>query len=290
MFLTYLAAVVMALGVRHPASPTYEAEIERWRQARVASLTADDGWLTVAGLFWLKEGANTVGTAAGSDFVLPAGSAREHLGTFYFSHGQTRFEAAPGATVALNGTPAASATLKPDTSGKPDLLQVNALTMFVIQRGDRYGIRLRDKASEMRRHFTGLHYFPVDEAYRVVARWVPYEPPKQIPVPNILGQTEMETCPGYVEFTLNGRALRLDPVVEGDQLFLIFRDLTSGQETYPSGRFLYANLPEDGQVQLDFNKAYNPPCAFTPFATCPLPPAGNALPIRIEAGELSYGH
>jgi uncharacterized protein len=162
--------------------------------------------------------------------------------------------------------------------------------MFVIQRGKRFGIRLRDRNSEMRKNFTEIKYFPISEAYRVKARFVPSNPPKMISVPNILGETSDEPSPGYAEFTLRGHACRLTPVTEGDQLFFIFKDLTSGKETYPPGRFLYTDMPKNGEVVLDFNKAYNPPCAFTPYATCPLPPAENRLPIRIEAGELRYGH
>jgi uncharacterized protein (DUF1684 family) len=160
----------------------------------------------------------------------------------------------------------------------------------VIERGNRYGIRLKDKNSELRKAFTGLKYFPPLEEYRVKARFVPYDPPKMIPVPNILGQVDEEPSPGYVVFMLNGRECRLDPVTEGDSLFFIFKDLTSGKETYPPGRFLNTEMPQNGEVVLDFNQAYNPPCAFTPYATCPLPPEQNKLPIAIEAGELRYGH
>jgi len=272
------------------SAKTYQEEIEAWRKRRVAALQADDGWLTVAGLFWLKNGKNTVGTDPGNDIVLPAGSAPGRVGVFEFANGAITFEATADVNVAIDGKPATGATLTPDTSGSPTLLTINNLTMFVIKRGDRFGIRLRDKSSEMRRHFTEIHYFPVEESSRVRAKWVPYEPAKSIAIPNILGQTEMKSCPGRVEFTLAGHPLSLEPVVEGHRLFFIFKDLTSGRETYPPGRFLYADMPEDGEVVLDFNKAVNPPCAFTPFATCPLPPEQNRLDVRVEAGELRYGH
>jgi len=271
-------------------APSYKAEIEHWREQREARLKADDGWLTVAGLFWLKEGKNSVGADKSASIVLPPGSAPASLGEFDFHDGQTTFHAASGANVTVNGQSAITAVLKPDTSGQPDVLQVNALTMFVIQRGKRFGIRLKDKNSPMRQAFTGLKYFPPDERYRVTAKFLPCNPPKMIPIPNILGKTEVEASPGYVEFQLNGQTFRLDPVMEGDSLFFIFKDLTSGKETYPPGRFLNAPMPKDGEVVLDFNQAYNPPCAFTPYATCPLPPKQNQLPVRIEAGELRYGH
>jgi len=272
------------------STPSYKAEIEQWRHEREARLKSDGGWLTVAGLFWLKEGENTVGDGPFNSIVLPKGSAPASAGIFDFHNEQTQFHAAPGVHVLVNGNPATSATLKPDTAGAPDTIQVGDLTMFVIMRGKRFGIRLKDKNSEMRKAFTGLRFFPPDERYRVRAKFVPYNPPKMIPVPNILGETGEEASPGYVEFTLNGHAVKLDPVTEGDTLFFIFKDLTSGKETYPSGRFLNTPMPENGEVTLDFNKAYNPPCAFTPYATCPLPPKENQLGIRIEAGELRFGH
>ena len=271
-------------------TPSYKAEIEQYRQKREAGLKADGGWLTVSGLFWLNEGVNTVGTDKSKTIVLPEGSAPGSVGVFEFHDGQTIFRADPGVKVTVNGAPATSATLKPDTAGAPGVLQVNDLTMFVIKRGQRFAIRMKDKNSPMRRHFTGLKFFPPDERYKVTARFVPYTPPKMIPLPNILGETEQEASPGYVEFTLNGHPCRLDPVTEDDTLFFIFKDLTAGKETYPSGRFLNTPMPVNGEVTLDFNKAYNPPCAFTPYATCPLPPQQNILAIRVEAGELRYGH
>jgi uncharacterized protein (DUF1684 family) len=242
------------------------------------------------GLFWLKHGDNTVGADPGSDVALPKGSAPPKVGVFDLHDGITSFQAASGSRVTLNGQPATSGALTHDSSGAPDVLQVNNLTMFVIERGGRYAIRLKDANSEMRKAFKGLKYYPPREEYRVIARFVPYDPPKTIPVPNILGQVEQTPSPGYVTFTLNGRECRLDPITEGDTLFFIFKDLTSGKETYPPGRFLNTEMPKNGEVVLDFNKAYNPPCAFTPYATCPLPPEENKLSIAIEAGELRYGH
>jgi len=290
MLYSFLSIISLSVLFLQVSETSYNAEINRWRHDREAGLKADGGWLTVAGLFWLKDGKNTVGTDKTSDIVLPAGSAPASVGAFTFHDGQTRFEAAPGVRAMVDGKSAISAVLKSDSAGEPDVLQVYDLTMFVIQRGKRYGIRLKDKNSEMRKAFTGLKFFPADESYRVKAKFVPYNPPKMIPIPNILGETEEEASLGYVEFTLNGHPCRLDPVTEGESLFFIFKDLTSGKETYPPGRFLNTEMPKDGEVTIDFNKAYNPPCAFTPFATCPLPPKQNQLAVRIEAGELRYGH
>jgi len=272
------------------ADASYVQQIEQWRARREARLKADDGWLTVAGLFWLNDGDNTAGTSPGCDIALPPGSAPGRIGVFHFHGGRTSFRAAEGAAVAVNGKPVRTAELKSDTDKDgPDMVAINALTMFVIQRGDKYGIRMRDRNSEYRRHFTGLHWFPVRPEYRVTARFVAYPEPKNIPIANILGQTEPTPSPGYLVFTLNGVEARLGAVLEDDSLFLIFRDQTAGKTTYGAGRFLNAEMPKDGAVVLDFNEAYNPPCAFTPYATCPLPPPQNRLPIAIEAGEMKYG-
>ena len=290
MLISKVLVAVLTLAILPADEASYRAQIEKWRQQHEENLKAEDGWLTVSGLFWLKDGESTIGTGPGNNFVLPPGSAPEKVGTFNFHDGKTVFQAAPGVAVTVNGKPAATASLTADSAGPPGVLGIGGLSMFVIQRGNRFGVRLKDKDSQARRKFTGLHWFPIAEEYRVTAKFVPYTPPKKIAVPNILGDVEQEDSPGYVEFTLKGQQCRLDPVSAGDVLFFIFRDQTAGKETYPSGRFLYANLPQNGEVILDFNEAVNPPCAFTPYATCPLPPAQNHLPVRIEAGELRYGH
>jgi uncharacterized protein (DUF1684 family) len=286
--MTRLIISVLATASAFADMP-YQATIEQWRQQREANLKADDGWLTVAGLIWLKDGANTTGTAPSSDILLPRGPAK--VGVFHFHNGKTIFHPALGAAILVNGKPATQAAdLKPDSDGRPDQLTFDGLTMFVIHRGNRYAIRLKDTASKFRKDFTALQWFPVDPTYRVTAKFVAYKTPTLLAVPNILGETEQEPSPGYVLFTLRGHEFRLDPVLEDNQLFFIFHDETSGKETYAPGRFLYSDLAKDGQVILDFNKAYNPPCAFTPFATCPLPPKQNRLAVRIEAGERKYGN
>ena len=279
-----------ATGGSAPAD--YRTEIESWRKAREERLKSDTGWLTVAGLFWLKEGDNTFGSDLSSDIVLPAGSSPASVGVLKHQAGVTKLEVRPGVTVTLDGQPVTARELRPDSSGSPDIIAINDLTLHVIHRGERYAIRLRDKNSKMRKEFTALSWYPVKESYRVTARFVANDPPRQIPVPNIIGIVEPMPSPGYAVFSLDGREVRLNPVLEepgADQLFYIFSDATNGAESYPSGRFLYSDMPKDGVVVLDFNKAYTPPCAFTPYATCPLPPEENRLPVRIEAGELKYG-
>ncbi len=282
-FLACVIALAAAAG-----QTSYRSEIESWRQRAERSLTSDEGWLTVTGLFWLKEGANRFGTDPSNEIVLPAGSAPAKAGVFEFAGGKIVLRAGAGVAATVNGKPASIRGLRPDNDGSPDVVGLGRLKMLVIRRGDRFGIRLKDADSRFRRQFTGRKWFPVKEAWRIEARWVPYDPPKEIPVLNVVGITEKQRCPGQAVFSAGGRTVRLEPLNEAGQLFFIFKDRTSGKETYPAGRFLYAAVPKDGKVALDFNRAYNPPCAFTPYATCPLPPRQNSLPVRIEAGELTY--
>lgn len=283
-----LVAVVLMAGGSLFAQTTYKAGIEQWRKEREANLRKDSGWLTVAGLFWLKNGENRAGTAAINEIALPPQSAPARVGSFLFRNGKTVFTAESGVEVSAAGKPVRTLEMKPDVPGPADTITIGALSMLVIRRGDRYAIRLRDSNSSFRKQFSGLHWFDVDEAWRIRAKWVPYNPPKKVGVLNIIGITEPAICPGYASFRLAGKEFRLEPTAEDDQLFFVFRDLTAGKETYPSGRFLYAAAPSDGYVILDFNKAYNPPCAFTPYATCPLPSPQNRLQVRIPAGELVY--
>lgn len=252
------------------ADANYRAGIEQWRRSAEQSLRAPDGWLSVAGLYWLKEGENRV--------ELPEGASGVKEIIFRFHDGRT--------TALVPGQPPRE--LKPDTSGKPDTLTLGSVSMFVIRRGDRFGIRLKDTNSRFRKNFTGRKWYPVKEEYRIQASFEPYQPPKMIWIPNVLGQKEQMPSPGRVVFTWKGQQASLEPVSSGKQLWFIFKDRTSGKETYPGGRFLYAPLPEGGRVILDFNRAENPPCAFTPYATCPLPPRQNWLGVRIEAGELTH--
>jgi uncharacterized protein (DUF1684 family) len=269
----WLISAGLILGGTLLAVSAYQSEIAEWQKGRASSLQAEGGWLSVAGLFWLHEGSNPFGRDASSEIVLPDGAAR--AGAFDLRNGKV--------TVNMDGA------VREVKSDSPDSVKVGRLSLFVIQRGDKIGIRLRDPESQFRREFHGLEYFPVKEELRVTAKFV--AEPRKIPILNVLGQTDADECPGYVTFQLHGREWKLYPIIEepGDKrLFFIFRDETAGKETYPAGRFMYTPLPQDGKVVLDFNMAYNPPCAFTPYATCPLPPPENKLAVRIEAGEKKY--
>jgi uncharacterized protein (DUF1684 family) len=269
----------------------YLQEIQKWRESYEADLKQDNSWLALAGLFWLKDGENRFGSWSDNGIVLPAGSAPEAAGTFLFHEGKTTLTPGRGVPLMLNGEPVRSETLvKPDSSGNPDRVTLGRLSMIVIQRGERYGIRLWDNGNPARREFRGTQWFPVKESYRVSAQFHAYPEPKVIPILNILGDTEPNPSPGFATFEMDGKPCRLEPVLEDNQLLFMFKDATSGKQTYPAGRFLYSDLPKDGKVVLDFNKAHNPPCAFTSYATCPLPPRQNHLPVAVEAGEQNHEH
>lgn len=289
------------------ADPAYRGEIEEWRAKRLAGLIREDGWLSLVGLWWLEPGANAAGSAAGSRVALPP-PAPAVAGSFAVTEGRVSFAPAPGVEgVAAVGeaadggdptlaplAPGAGVELVSDVAkGGPTVLALGSLRFFVIDRDGRLGVRVKDLESPARREFAGLEYFTIDPSWRLEARFEPYDPPKKIPVPNVLGTVSDEDSPGAVVFTRDGATYRLDAIAESGEsdLFLVFGDKTNGHETYGGGRFLYTDPPgPDGGVVVDFNRAYNPPCAFTEFATCPLPPPDNKLPIRVEAGEKKYAH
>lgn len=274
-----------------PGAPSYKEEIREWQAGRAKGLLRDTGWLTLTGLFWLDEGESSVGSGAASQIRLPEGKTPETAGTLTRSGRSVTLTTAPGAFVTVEGNPVGTIEMKPDTSGAPTIAEVGPVQFFVIERGDRVGVRVRDREHPALTSFRGLEYFPTDPKWRVEARLEPYTPPKQIPILNIVGIVEPLPSPGALVFEIDGKEYRLDPILEegSDELFVIFADETSGGETYGAGRYLYAQPPgPDGKTILDFNKAYNPPCAFTEFATCPLPPRQNRLLIRLEAGEKAY--
>lgn len=287
-----VAPLFLAAFGATPRADEYETTIRKWREARETRLKSDDGWLTVAGFYWLEEGENTMGTDPSSAIVLPKGSAPANIGVITYKGGTASFKAAPGAQVTSDGKPVTEMVLRDDTAETTDVLAIESLKFFVIARDKRHAVRLRDLKSPQRTDFTGLKWYPIDPAWKVEAEFVPYDPPKTLKVPNILGWVEEQPCPGYAVWKRDGKEIRLEPVLsdDGKELFFIFKDATSGKETYPAGRFLYASMPTEGKVTLDFNKAYTPPCAFTPHATCPLPPENNRLTASIAAGERDYAH
>jgi uncharacterized protein len=248
----------------------YRTEIERWRTAEETSLRADNGWLTLAGLEWLKPGDNRI--------PMPQGAP--DFGVFELTGGKVTLHPPDGGPVEM----------RTDASGRPTTVNRGSYSITIIERGKRIGVRIRNGKNAALAEFQGMRWFPVQESYRVVARWEAYEKPRTISIVNVLGDVSEERSTGRARFTIAGREYSLEPTDQGGSLFFVFADETSGKETYGGGRFLYADRPKDGAVVLDFNKAVNPPCAFTPFATCPLPPKQNRLPVRIEAGELAQPH
>lgn len=283
-------ALTLALG--QSSSPAdYRAEIEKYRAERLAELKDDHGFLTLAGLYWLKPGVNTAGRDKKNDVVLPP-KAPVKLGVFTLTDGKVFFTADPAATVTSEGKPITSREMSFEWREQRAVVSGD-LHMFPIKRGDQVAIRLRDLKSEKRANFPGLTYYPLSPAHRVVATFIPHATPKKIPILNVIGQMLDMESPGVVAFTINGRKLQLDAVYEDERrldLFFIFTDPTSRDTTYQAGRYLHAPLPKDGTVIVDFNKAYSPPCAFNEFATCPLPPKQNRLAVRIEAGERRPPH
>jgi len=259
-------------------SSPYTDSLRQWQQQRDKALRSENGWLTLVGLFWLKPGDNTIGSAASNDFLLPKGSAPEHAGTLRLLGDEVTF-------IEPNGS---ARPLHYKEEEKPDVVQTGSVSFFIIKRSDKLGIRAKDSNAPALKHFAGMKYFPINTALRFEAKFTPDV--KKIPILNILGQTDLEESPGVVEFTYQGKQYRLRPIYEGKTLFFLFKDPTNKVNTYQAGRMLNTPLPENGKVDLDFNRSYNPPCTFTPYATCPLPPRENALPFAVEAGEMRYGN
>ncbi|HKR75280.1 MAG TPA: DUF1684 domain-containing protein [Rhodanobacter sp.] len=300
-FLIALISGVATVSAAETPS-TYPHEIQQWRAARVARLTAPDGWLSLIGLEWLHEGANRVGSAADNDIVLKAGPA--HLGTVTLAaDGAASIALAKDGGATVDGKSVAEAVLVDDmhaaAGAAPTTVRFGNANFYVIERDGRKALRVKDTDAEARRDFSGIDYFPIDPSWRIEADWVPFVPAHELEIGTAIGTIDKVSVPGKAVFQRDGHTFELLPYQEepGGELFFVLADRTSGRETYGAARFLYAALPaggidKPGKVVLDFNKAYNPPCAFTPFATCPLAPPENRLDLAVTAGEKKYrgGH
>jgi uncharacterized protein (DUF1684 family) len=288
------ASVVAVTSGSVIAGDAYTAAVEKVRASRLETLKAPAGWLSLIGLEWLQPGANRVGSAADNDIVLKAGPA--HLGVVTLDDtGNVTLEVARGSGVLVDGREVQRATLVDDggNGGKATEVRFGSANFFVIARDGKKALRVKDEKAETRTHFVGLDYFPVDPSWRVEAEWVPFDPPHEIEIGSVLGTIDKEKVPGKAVFTRDGHTYELFPIhEEPDSLFFVFADRTSGKETYGAARFLDTPLAKDGKLVLDFNEARNPPCAFTPYATCPLAPPENRLDVRVTAGEKKYagGH
>ena len=281
------AIFALTATARVSAQGSYEHELAEWRSQRVATLKGPDGWLNLAGLYWLKEGRNSFGAAAGNDLVAPEGSAPAKLGDFLVEDDAVTFRAAPDVEVLHSGAPVTEMLLVDDQEKEATLLTSNSLAWTVIRRMDRLGVRLRDYDHPAVAAFAGIEFYAADPSWRLKARFEPYPEPRTIRVPTVVEGLGWEpTSPGTLEFEARGKPLSLEAYRSDDGFMIVFADGTTGDTTYPAGRYLKADLPaDDGITVLDFNKAYNPPCVFSEYATCPLATPRNRLPIAVEAGE-----
>ncbi len=292
----FFLIAVLALGACAANAPSdadlrsWEQETDTWHRQRLERLTSESGWLTLVGLSWLQDGANTFGSAETNDLVFPVPDAPETMGTLYLSEGSVRIEVEDLA-ITHAGEAVTTLTMVTDAQDEPSILHRGTLSFYAIQRGDRTAIRMKDSASPNRSNFSGIDRYAYDPGWRLEGRFEPSPEGTTLSIPNIIGQNLDESSPGTVHFDVDGQPMSLDALAgSSGTLFLVFGDETNGVATYGGGRFLYTAPPaEDGSVIVDFNRAYNPPCVFTPWATCPLPPPQNRLPLEVTVGELSYG-
>lgn len=255
------------------AGEEHSKEVERWHSERIKGLKRDHGWLSLIALDWLHEGKNPI----------------RSVGTVTVKKNTVFLALKKGETGTLNGAQFASGKIVPEK----DKVLIGTKAVQVIERGGKFAMRIWDSESAARKNFSGIERFPVDERWRITARWEQYSIPKMIDVPTVIpGLVQQGAVPGAAIFTLDGKEYRLEPTQEegSPEFFFVFGDKTNGKETYGAGRFLYAGPPEGGTIMLDFNRSYNPPCVFSDFATCPVPTKENRLPVRIEAGEKNYRH
>ncbi|WP_243049421.1 DUF1684 domain-containing protein [Dyella sp. RRB7] len=293
--LSFGVAAVHAQTTNTATAADFSQQNQQWQHKRLANLTAPNGWLSLVGLEWLKDGANRIGSAADNDIVLKVGPA--HLGVVTLSKdGALHLVLDKNSGATVDGKAVTEATLLDDAhagEGTPTTVAFGSANFFVIDRDGRKALRVKDSNAQTRTHFLGLDYYPADPSWRIVADWVPFDPPHELEIGSVLGTINKEKVPGKAVFHRDGHTYELMPIQEEpDSLFFVIADRTSGHETYGAARFLYAELPKDGKVVLDFNRAYNPPCAFTPYATCPLAPPENRLDLAVTAGEKKYrgGH
>ena len=309
MLLSLALVAAMNVPVAKIDPDAHRQDVEQWRAARVERLKRPDGWLSLVGLHWIEQGTHSIGSGKDNDIVLNVGPAK--LGTLVVEADAVRLQPAADAGVTFEQTAssdaagaAASATattgtaidpkgmlLQPDSTGAPTFVRFGSANFHVIERSGKRALRVKDANAETLKAFTGMDNYDIDPAFRFDAQYIPHEPGKTIPIASITGSLDEMKNPGAVVFWREGKEYRIEAVDEGDgQLFLIFADRTSGKTTYGAGRFLYADPPKEGSdhVVVDFNKAYNPPCVFTPYATCPLAPPENRLDLAIEAGEKNY--
>ena len=270
----------------------FHKEEMKWREEQDKSMRSPTSWLTIAGLFWLDEGENTFGTDNTNKLVLPAGSAPSFCGKFILGEDKVKVIVAEGTGIKIEDKKIVEKILTSDNQGNPDVLELNDLRMWIIKRGERYGIRMRDYNAPAYKEYKGLEFFPPSEKYRIKGNFVPYDKEKIIEITTVAGTKAEMISPGSIFFIMDGTEYRLEAFKADEKntkLFIVFKDLTNGEKTYAKGRFMTVDVLENGKVDLNFNRATNPPCNYTPYATCPVPPhKANWLNVRIEAGEKTY--
>ncbi len=280
---------ILLISCAKKGSDQYINEIENWHQNRIERLTQPDSWLSLVGLYWLKEGENSFGTDPSNAIVFPKGKAPEFIGKFILKDSLVTVKINSGVNVICDSARVEELVLIDDLSGNQNIMEYGTLSWYLIKRGERYGIRLKDSESKALKNFEGIELFDISKDWKIEAEFEPYDPPKKIEVPSVLGTADVEESPGALVFSFDGKPYKLDALKSGSGFFMIFADKTSGDETYGAGRFLYVDPPDStGKIYIDFNKSYNPPCAFSKYATCPLPPKQNFLSLAVEAGEKKY--
>lgn len=287
-----LALFILACCQTEPQSDTYLEEIEDWKKGRIASLTRADGWTTLIGLYWLEEGTKTFGSSPENDIVFPE-KMPSHIGSFTL-HGDSVvvniLDTTGTKIIDMPGQK--SARIHSDLEESTSYINYESYTWYLIERGGQFGIRLKDSLAEQRLSLKEIPHFPIDEQWKLKASLIAPDSGATIQIENILGQVSDNPLEGYIEFTFQGKNYQIAALNGGsDAYFLIIGDETTGEETYGGGRYMYVNrVDSTGVTMIDFNKAYNPPCVFSEFATCPLPPAENFLPFKITAGEKEMPH
>jgi uncharacterized protein (DUF1684 family) len=290
LFVSLLLSSSLVFG---QSSNDYRSQVDQWHHEREENLKKENGWLNLVGLYWLKPGKNTFGSGATNDIVFPKGTIPASAG--YFELGvdnSVTVVPEPGIAVKVNNAAVSNRIIFHKDSARTPVVSYEGLRWTVIRRDDKIGIRLRDLQSATLASFKGIDRYPVSPEWKVDASLAKEGVPDRISITNVLGQTNLQKSAGKLSFTINGKKYSLDALDEGGpDLFVIFADATNTEETYPSGRFLAVKRPDhEGNTFIDFNRAYNPPCAFTDFATCPLPPPQNRLTLAIPAGEKKYGN
>ncbi len=279
--------IIMLLFSFNSVANDWQTEIENWKQQRVSNLTKPDGWLSLIGMEWFRNGNNSIGSAAENDIVLPSGP--KHIGNFQLLKDKITFTANKEVNILANELPIETTIeVKMDSSGEQTIFSIDTFRFFVIQRG-KPALRIKDSLAKTLQEFKGISYFPLNEEFKIEAEFIAYEPVKEIEIINVLGLLNKEQSLGKLKFKIKGSTYYLDTLDSGDNFFILFADRTSGRTSYGPGRFLYVPKPKEGNMtSIDFNMAYNPPCAFNDYSTCSLPPVQNRINVFIEAGEKEY--